>query len=624
MRRLLTRAAAFAGTMALVLGAAVAASAQGDSSAQGDAATAAQPSGGPGAVNVVPAGAWSDQNGNLAQLHGVGILKDGGTYYAFGEDKVAGGTYTAVACYSSTDLVSWTRHADALGRQADGDLGPNRVVERPKVIRNPRTGQYVMYMHIDSSNYGDARVGVATSSTPCGPYSYRGSFRPLGQISRDLGLFQDTDGSAYLLSEDRANGLRVDRLSDDYLSVTSAVAVLPDMEAPAMVKVDGTYYLFGSQLTGWNTNDNAYATATSPAGPWSAWKPFTPAGSHTFNSQTSYVLPVTGRHGTTFVYIGDRWYPSHLYDSAPVWLPLSIKDGTASLSWQRAWSLDLADGTWQPQRTYSTYEADSDGTASGGAGIVTCTACTGGTGIGGIGLGGGAASYTYDDTDAALHYTGAWTHASGQSWSDADYGRTESYSTTAGDSVETSFTGTAVRWIGPKNSNGGIAQVYLDGTQVATVDTYAATDKQFQQVLYAASGLTAGQHTLKIVVTGQKNAASTATTVVVDAVDVPDPSKPVPTGTLEVDHVTVKEPGDYTVEIGYANPDAGNRYAYLSANGGTPVRIAFPTTGGTGTVATAVARIHLMPGADGNRLRLTNPDGPAPVIDTVAVPQPAS
>ncbi|MET8804535.1 hypothetical protein [Streptomyces sp. NPDC004546] len=45
-------------------------------------------------------------------------------------------------------------------------------------------------MHIDSTNYSEAKVGVATSSTPCGPYTYRGSFRPLGNLSRDLGLFR--------------------------------------------------------------------------------------------------------------------------------------------------------------------------------------------------------------------------------------------------------------------------------------------------------------------------------------------------------------------------------------------------------------------------------------------------
>ncbi len=53
------------------------------------------------------------------------------------------------------------------------------------------------------------------------------------------------------------------------------------------------------------------------------------------------------------------------------------------------------------------------------------------------------------------------------------------------------------------------------------VDTYAPAGKEFQQVLFSKAGLAAGSHTLKIVVTGQKNAASSAANVVIDAINVP-------------------------------------------------------------------------------------------------------
>lgn len=567
---------------------------------------------------IVPGAAWSDQTGGIAQLHGDGFLKVGDTYYAFGEDKVAGGTFTAVACYSSTDLVSWHREQDALSRQASGDLGPNRVVERPKVLYNASTEQYVMYVHIDSTSYGDARVGVATSNTPCGPYRYLGSSRPLGQLSRDIGLYQDTDGSAYLLSEDRNNGLRIDKLSVDYLSVESAVAVLPDFEAPALVKVAGTYYLFGSHLTGWNTNDNEYATATNLAGPWSAWKPFAPVGTNTFDSQTSYILPVTGRLGTTYIYIGDRWYPSHLYDSAPIWLPISIGGGTATLQWQPAWSINIADGTWAPQTSDTTYEAEANANAlSGGARLRDCSSCSGGMAV--TGLGEGKPTYTYDDTDATVNYTGSWTHAANLSWTAADFDNTESYSTAAGDQASVTFTGTAVRWIGPTNTNGGIADVYVDATKVATVDTYAPNGKNYQQVLYSDTNLTAGQHTLDIVVTGEKNAASTADTVVVDAIDLHGVDE-ASVGTVQLSGITVDRPGTYTVKLTYINPDATDRYGYLSVNGAPAAKLSFPPTGGTNSSNVAAAQVPLDAGALGNTLTFTDPAGAAPDLDKIAIP----
>ncbi len=228
-----------------------------------------------------PGAEWTDQNGNPLQMHGLGIIKVGSTWYGFGEDKTGESSSDAyfqdIPCYSSTNLASWTYVGKALTEQSSGDLGPDRIVERPKVIYNSTTDEYVMYLHIDNPAYSAAEVGVATSSSVCGPYTYLGSSQPLGFQSRDIGLFQDTDGTAYLLSEDRANGLRIDKLSSNYLSVASAVAVLPDYEAPAMVKIDGTYYLFASHLTGWAANDDVYATATSLSGPWSSFKTFAPA-----------------------------------------------------------------------------------------------------------------------------------------------------------------------------------------------------------------------------------------------------------------------------------------------------------------------------------------------------------
>jgi hypothetical protein len=599
----------------VVAGALLTATAVGGRVAMADASPAYGPRA--GAV-VVPGAAWSDQNGELAQLHGVGMLKVGDTYYAYGEDKVAGGNFTAVACYSSTDLVSWHREANALSRQSAGDLGPGRVVERPKVLYNASTEQYVMYVHIDSSTYADARVGVATSPTPCGPYTYLGSSRPLGQLSRDIGLYQDDDGTAYLLSEDRNNGLRIDKLSPDYLTVESAVAVLPDYEAPALVKVDGLFYMFGSHLTGWNTNDNQYATAPSLAGPWSSWKTFAPVGTHTFDSQTSYLLPVAGRLGTTFVFIGDRWYPSHLQDSAPIWLPMSIHNGSASLQWQPAWSLNVADGTWAPQAADTTYEAEANGNVlSGGAQLRDCTSCSGGMAV--TGLGEGRPDYTYDDAAGALQYAGSWTHAANLSWTGGDFDNSEAFSTTAGDSVTVPFTGTAVRWIGPTNTNGGIADVYLDGNKVATVDTYNAAGKNFQQVLYGASGLADGPHSLRIVATGTKNPASSATTIVVDAIDL-HAADDAPVGSVTLNGLTVDRPGTYTVKITYLNPDATDRYGYLSGNGGAPVRMSFPPTGGTTSSNVATAQLHLDAGAGGNTITFTDSSGAAPDLDKVAVP----
>jgi hypothetical protein len=304
---------------------------------------------------IAPGRLFADDQGAVAQLHGVGIQQLGRRFYAWGEDKTNAGTFGGVACYSSPDLATWTSHGHALPVSPDvPDLAPGRVVERPKVLRNP-AGQYVMFLHIESADYADARVGWAIADRPEGPYTYLRSERPLGNISRDIGVFADDDGTGYLLSEDREHGLHIYRLSADYLAVEEIVSTTltppsdhpagpHGYESPALVKVDGLYYLFGSDLTGWSTNDNKVATATSLAGPWSDWADFAPPGSATYDSQTSTIVTVQGTQATSYVYVGDRWDKDDLFHSAPVWLPVRIGGGAAELEWRDAWTIDTATG----------------------------------------------------------------------------------------------------------------------------------------------------------------------------------------------------------------------------------------------------------------------------------------
>ena len=78
------------------------------------------------------------------------------------------------------------------------------------------------------------------------------------------------------------------------------------------------------------------------------------------------------------------------------------------------------------------------------------------------------------------------------------------------------FSGTGVNVIGYEDQWSGVANVYLDGKQVAQVDTYVS-DLKAQANLYSVSGLTAGSHTVAIEAAGTKNANSAGSWVWVDA-----------------------------------------------------------------------------------------------------------
>jgi Glycosyl hydrolases family 43 len=293
---------------------------------------------------------WLDNNGDAVSARGACIVKEGNKYYLFGERKSdTANTFVGFNCYSSPDLYNWKFEKTVLPLQKSGKLGPNRVGERPKVLRCPKTGEYIMYMHVDSTTYKDQYVGYAVSDRINGEYIFKGPLLFNGAPIKkwDLGAYQDTDQSGYVLTHSG----NIYKLSDDYTSVTQHLLDEPDAmhgEAPAIIKKDGVYFWLTSGLTSWERNDNFYYTATSLAGPWTERGNFAPKGSLTWNSQTTYVLPITGTEGTTYLYMGDRWsYPMQNSAATYVWQPLQVDGQTLSIpEYTEKWNVNLATGKW--------------------------------------------------------------------------------------------------------------------------------------------------------------------------------------------------------------------------------------------------------------------------------------
>ena len=87
----------------------------------------------------------------------------------------------------------------------------------------------------------------------------------------------------------------------------------------------------------------------------------------------------------------------------------------------------------------------------------------------------------------------------------------------ANSSATVTFTGTGIAWIGYQDQWSGIANVYVDGAlQSPSVDTYSFAEKA-QSSVYSITNLSEGAHTLKIVVTGARDAGSAGYWIWVDA-----------------------------------------------------------------------------------------------------------
>ncbi|MGO4428536.1 family 43 glycosylhydrolase, partial [Streptomyces sp. MCAF7] len=157
-------------------------------------------------VTVLNGTQFATTAGDPVHAHGGGAIKVGAYYYWFGENRNEDNTFRYVSAYRSKDLKSWEFRRHVLTQATDPELAKANI-ERPKVLYNQRTKQFVMWMHKENgTDYGEARAAVATSPTVDGDYTWRGSFRPLGQhMSRDITLFQDNDGTGYMVSAAREN-----------------------------------------------------------------------------------------------------------------------------------------------------------------------------------------------------------------------------------------------------------------------------------------------------------------------------------------------------------------------------------------------------------------------------------
>jgi hypothetical protein len=315
--------------------------------------------------------AFMDTDGKRVNAHGGGVIQVGDTFYMHGEYFPPGGTdndFHGVSMYSSKDLSTWKNEGIILEEGCGPELATGRKGERPHIIKCPSSGEFVLYMHAASNDYQtDKEVVYATSATVNGKYAYKG---PLTNASgtkaehSDMSAVVD-NGAAYVITESGG----VYTLAADchsWLTTQSfgATNIPSDLgldkpgggESPTVFRAGNTLYWIASQKTGWRANDNVYATAPAMTGPWTNQGLIAPSGEKTWLSQSTWVLPVVGCKGTTYVYWGDHWYGTqdttapgkHNDLTTYVFQPIVFNGTKISLpKYLDPWKLDVGAGTYQ-------------------------------------------------------------------------------------------------------------------------------------------------------------------------------------------------------------------------------------------------------------------------------------
>ena len=351
----------------------------------------------------LPGAEWLDESGNTIQAHGGQIRRmpvpDGETvrecYVWVGEDKSNGHFGNPVAVYVSDDLHRWEFMGDVLKPPAaredlDNDsyftaiyddctpeekdliyfcFNTKTVIERPKMLYNSTTGQYVIWFHNDDATekntykYDVGMAGVAVSDSPFGPFRFlrrqRLSLCPQGQIdcfpaskgeARDMNLFRDSNGTAYIVYTSENNKtLYISKLDDSYLNLSAPpedavygedyIRLFPSAmrEAPVLFRGDnGRYYLLSSSTTGWMSNQARLWSSDQIFGKWkNDGNPFRGSGANlAFDTQCTSVFR---REDGQWIYYGDRWKQSNLGDSRYIWLPLQFEENRIRIEWLPEW-----------------------------------------------------------------------------------------------------------------------------------------------------------------------------------------------------------------------------------------------------------------------------------------------
>lgn len=272
---------------------------------------------------ITPGKIIKDIDGKPIQAHGAAMFYENGTYYWYGENKEKtdgkNGIWTwGIRFYSSKDLCSWKDEGLVIPPDTEDEtssLHPSRHIDRPHILYNPKTKQYVCWLKLSEER---GYFTILCSEKLLGPYRIvKDQYCPYGMAAGDFDLWQDTDGNGYLFFEHDHAGVITTGLTPDYLDVQGEhydlfTGVLPPYTREGVTHLThgGKHYLLTSGMTGYVPNPSEAAVSDNPLGPYRVLgNPHRNDRSFaSFNSQISYVFQHP-EYSNFYLTMADRWVP---------------------------------------------------------------------------------------------------------------------------------------------------------------------------------------------------------------------------------------------------------------------------------------------------------------------------
>lgn len=285
--------------------------------------------------------------------------------------------FRSISLYTSTDLLNWHEEADAMTRQSIwGETKRPGWVGRMGVCYVEKKQKYALFVQNNSG------VLVCTADSPLGPFNY---YRRINMKSRigtdgtgDQTVFTDPDdGSSYLIcskghGRNEAYVCKIGvETETDSIGLISCKQVYKGVsrEGNCMFKHDGRYYLYASNIYGWDASLAYYLVADSIYGPYQPVNDMQITEGceqdYAHVTQTGFFVNMRRDGRDLVIYCGDRW--ADFADNGlgfNQWMPMSFReDGLPVFNSLSSWQLNPLTAEWRvaPDNNYvmnGSFEAD--------------------------------------------------------------------------------------------------------------------------------------------------------------------------------------------------------------------------------------------------------------------------
>lgn len=265
-------------------------------------------------------------------------------------------TFTSVTCYTSNDLVNWESEKPVLIKEEINKNGRTGWLGRLGVAYIKELKKYALFIQHNDG------VLITVSDSPTGPFKWHQRIDMTGMIGTpntgDQTVFTDEDtGISYLVYSygSGRNKIYISEIGvkDGMVNLLDCTKVFQGAgrEGNCMFKYKGKYYLYASNLYGWDSSYAYYLVSDAIRGPYLPENNMliTPGSMDDYAhiSQTGFFVTVKGSQQETVIYCGDRW--ANFAGNGlgyNQWCPIMFDGDTPYFNSLNSWNFDISTGSW--------------------------------------------------------------------------------------------------------------------------------------------------------------------------------------------------------------------------------------------------------------------------------------